>query len=133
MRDDRSFKASDVSGPSVWIDPYSAPFRLHADFRLRTSDFTLRTSHFGLQTSHFKHWFRASLIANIAFAKLANISGTVKAIQTKVKNGKNDLDCTAISIKFVSKQSAKAEKSNASAKGLLGIAKKIMIFLVIKK
>jgi hypothetical protein len=33
-------------------------------------------------------------MANIAFAKLANISGTysIKAIQTKVKN-KNDLDC----------------------------------------
>jgi hypothetical protein len=38
---------------------------------------------------------------------------------------------TAISIKVVSKQSAKAEKSNTSAKGLLGIAKK-NDFLVIK-
>ena len=65
-----------------------------SDFGLRTSDFGLQTSDFGLQTQ-FKHWFRASLIANIAFAKLANISGTysIKAIQTKVKNGKNDLDC----------------------------------------
>ena len=97
-----------------------------------------------LQTSDFKHWFRALLIANIAFAKLANISGTysVKAIQTKVKNDKNDLDCkcrlleydviyihyTAISIKVVPKQSAKAGKSNTSAKGSLGIAKKLMIF-----
>jgi hypothetical protein len=40
---------------------------------------------------------------------------------------------TAISIKVVPKQSAKAEKSNTSAKGLLGIAKKLMNFLVIKK
>jgi hypothetical protein len=54
----------------------------------------------GLQTSDFRLQtlvpFRASLIANIAFAKLqASISGiySVKAIQTKVKNGKHDLDC----------------------------------------
>jgi hypothetical protein len=33
----------------------------------------LQTSDFGLRTSDFKHWFPASLIANIAFAKLANI------------------------------------------------------------
>jgi hypothetical protein len=78
---------------------------------------------------------------------LANISGTysVKAIQTKIKNGKHDLDCkgslyclnmmlyTAISIKVVPKQSAKAEKSNKSARGMLGIAKKLTNFLVIKK
>ena len=44
-----------------------------SDFRLQTSDFRLQTSDFGLQTSDFKHWFRASLIANIASAKLANI------------------------------------------------------------
>ena len=44
-----------------------------SDFRLQTSDFRLRTSDFRLQTSDFKHWFRASLIANIASAKLANI------------------------------------------------------------
>ena len=40
---------------------------------LQTSDFGLQTSDFRLQTSDFKHWFRASLIANIASAKLANI------------------------------------------------------------
>jgi hypothetical protein len=40
---------------------------------------------------------------------------------------------TAISIKVVPKQSAKAEKSNTSAKGLPGIAKKLTInFIVIK-
>jgi hypothetical protein len=52
-----------------------------------TSDFRLQTSNIGS--------FRASLIANIAFAKLDNISGTysIKDIQTKVKNGKHDLDC----------------------------------------
>ena len=44
-----------------------------SDFRLQTSNFGLQTSDFGLQTSDFKHWFRASLIANIASAKLANI------------------------------------------------------------
>ena len=39
-----------------------------------TSDFRLQTSDFRLQTSDLvRHWFRASLIANIAFAKLANI------------------------------------------------------------
>ena len=35
------------------------------------------------------------------------------------------------SIKVVPKQSSKAEKSNTSAKGLLGIAKKIMNFILI--
>jgi hypothetical protein len=39
---------------------------------------------------------------------------------------------TAISIKVVPKQSAKAEKPNTSAKGLLGIAKKLMNFILIK-
>jgi hypothetical protein len=39
---------------------------------------------------------------------------------------------TAISIKVVAKQSAKAKKSNTSAKGLLGIAKKLTNFIVIK-
>jgi hypothetical protein len=34
--------------------------------------------------------------------------------------------------KVVPKQSAKAEKSNTSAKGLLGIAKKLMNFILIK-
>jgi hypothetical protein len=50
-------------------------------------------SDFGLQT--LVSSFANTVIANIAFAKLPNISGTysVKAIQTKVKNGKNDLDC----------------------------------------
>jgi hypothetical protein len=39
---------------------------------------------------------------------------------------------TAISIKVVPKQSAKAEKSNTSAKGLLGFAKELTNFIVIK-
>jgi hypothetical protein len=39
---------------------------------------------------------------------------------------------TAILIKVVPKQSAKAEKSNTSAKGLPGIAKKLTNFIVIK-
>jgi hypothetical protein len=52
----------------------TSDFRLQtSDFRLQTSDFRLQTSDFRLQTSDFKHWFRASLIANIASAKLANI------------------------------------------------------------
>ena len=60
----------------------TSDFRLQtSDFRLQTSDFGLRTSDFRLQTSDFRlqtsdlvrHWFRASLIAYIAFAKLANI------------------------------------------------------------
>ena len=78
MHEDRSFKASDVSGSSVWI------FILR--FSLRTSDFKLQT----LVAS-----FANTVIANVAVAKLPNISGTysVKAIQTKVKNDKNDLDC----------------------------------------
>jgi hypothetical protein len=40
---------------------------------------------------------------------------------------------TAISIKVVLKQSAKAEKSNTSARGLLGIAKKLTNFFSNKK
>ena len=52
----------------------TSDFRLQtSDFGLQTSDFGLQTSDFGLQTSDFKHWFRASLKANIASAKLANI------------------------------------------------------------
>jgi hypothetical protein len=39
---------------------------------------------------------------------------------------------TAISIKVLPKQSAKAEKSNTRAKGLLGIAKKLINFILIK-
>jgi hypothetical protein len=38
----------------------------------------------------------------------------------------------AISIKVLPKQSAKVEKSNTSAKGLLGIAIKLMNFILIK-
>jgi hypothetical protein len=55
-----------------------------SDFRLQTSDFKLQTSDFGLQTSDFKHWFRASLIANIAFAKLANMLIFQALIQSKL-------------------------------------------------
>jgi hypothetical protein len=52
----------------------TSDFRLQtSDFRIQNSDFRLQTSDFRLQTSDFRHWFRASLIANIAFEKLANI------------------------------------------------------------
>jgi hypothetical protein len=63
-----SLKNTSVSGASYGSREGTS------DFRLQTSDFRLRTSDFRLQTSDLvRHWFRASLIANIAFAKLANI------------------------------------------------------------
>jgi hypothetical protein len=53
----------------------TSDFGLQTSDFMKTSDFRLRTSDFGLQTSNIGS-FRASLIANIAFSKLAYISGT---------------------------------------------------------
>jgi hypothetical protein len=63
----------------------TSDFRLQtSDFGLQISDFRLQTSDVRLWTSDFKHWFRASLIANIAFAKLANMLIFQALIQSKL-------------------------------------------------
>jgi hypothetical protein len=62
-------------------------------------------SDFGLRTSDFKRWFRASLIANIAFGSWLIFKALIQSKLFKlkqIKNGQNDLDCKCKLLECVS-------------------------------